>query len=158
MKTCRTDAHIIAPPPAVFDLLADPRRWPEAMTAIEKTEVVSPADAPPGPLGAGAIFEETRTIFGKSATERMTVRRCEPPRVIEFTAESHGSRYLTTTEVEPDGEGSRVTLTFGAEPVTLAAKLMSPLAGAMLEACRKAMEKDLAQAKAFLEAGTPEDA
>ena len=148
MKTCRADA----PPPAVFDLLANPRRWPEAMNGVEKTEVVSPADPPPGPLDAGAVFDETRVIFGRSATERMTVRRCEPPRVIEFTAESHGTRYLTTTEVEPEGDGSRVTLTFGAEPVTFGAKLLSPLAGAMLKACRKAMEKDLAQAKSFLEA------
>jgi Polyketide cyclase / dehydrase and lipid transport. len=71
-----------------------------------------------------------------------------------MTAESHGMRYRTAHRFVPTGEGTRVEIEFSGRAVSLGAKLLLPLGALMMSACRKALNKDLADLKRAIEAGT----
>src|SRR5688500_12459284 len=101
------DRHIDAPPDVVFARASDFRRAPETISAIVKMDILTS-----GPVGAGTRFRETRVLFGREATEEMTVTVFEPPKRYTLDAESHGSRYHTELSFTPDGQGTRLTMTF----------------------------------------------
>jgi hypothetical protein len=95
-----------APPDRVFDLIADyrhghPRILPPAFTGLEVEE---------GGVGEGTVIRVGMRFMGRTETFRATVSVPEPGRVlVERVA---GERPLVTTFiVEPDGTGSRVTIT-----------------------------------------------
>ena len=112
--------HINASPERVFAASTDVERWPETISAITKTEVLTD-----GPVGAGTTFRETRVMFGKEASEVMTFARFEPPRGYTLTAESHGCRYETTFTFTPEAGGTRVDMNFRGEPQTFVSKIMA---------------------------------
>jgi hypothetical protein len=138
------DRHIAAPPDVVFARASDFRRAPETISAIIKTDVLTD-----GPIRLGTRFRETRVLFGREATEEMTVTAFDPPRSYTLGAESHGSRYHTELAFTPDGQGTRVTMTFAATPLTFMSRVMSlllrPMAKSMVKMCAKDLE-DLKQA------------
>jgi carbon monoxide dehydrogenase subunit G len=140
------DRHIAAPPEVVFARTTDLRRAPEVITAIVKMEVLTS-----GPVGVGTRFRETRVMFGREATEEMTITAFEPPKGYTLSAESHGSRYHTELSFAPEGQGTRVTFTFQGTPVTLMARVMSVLMRPMINSAMKACAKDLDDIKAAIE-------
>ena len=90
-------------------------------------------------------------MFGRSATEEMTVAALDPPRRIELTAESHGTRYRAVQAVSAAAGGSQLRLSFEGTPVTLAAKIGSVLAVLFKGAVIKQLQADLADVKAEAE-------
>lgn len=140
------DRHVAAPPEVVFARAADFRRAPEFVSAIVKMEILTS-----GPVGAGTRFRETRMMFGREATEEMTVTAFEPPKRYTLSAESHGSRYHTELSFVPDGQGTRMTMTFQGTPVTLMARVMSVLMRPMMKGVAKACAKDLDDIKTAIE-------
>lgn len=140
------DCHIAAPPDVVFARASDFRRAPETVTAITRMEILTS-----GPVGVGMRFRETRVLFGREATEEMTITAFEPPRRYTLSAESHGSRYHTELSFAPDGQGTRMTMTFQGTPVTLMARIMSVLMKPMMKTVMKACAKDLDDIKAAAE-------
>jgi hypothetical protein len=140
------DRHIAAPPDVVFARASDFRRAPETISAIVKTDVLTD-----GPVRIGTRFRETRVLFGREATEEMTVTAFEPPKCYTLGAESHGSRYLTELSFAPDGQGTRVTMTFAATPVTFLARVMSVMMRFMMKSLVKMCAKDLDDLKAAIE-------
>ena len=137
---------IAAPPDTVFAVMTDIARWAEIMRGVEKVELLTE-----GPMRAGTRCRETRTIFGRSATEEMTVAEIDPPRRLVFTAGNHGTRYLATHTIEPTPGGSRLILTFKGTPITLAARLFSLIGMLFTGALRRQLESDLADIKAEAE-------
>lgn len=141
---------IKAPCGAVFAHLTTPERWPDAISAIEAVEVLTPE-----PFGLGSCFRETRTMFGRQASEDMTVAALDPPKRMLLTANNHGVRYEKEHFLEETDEGTRLTLSFSGEPQTLINRLtgrvMWLLMGNML---RKMLERDLDDLKRSLEAET----
>ncbi|HRD75791.1 MAG TPA: SRPBCC family protein, partial [Hyphomicrobiaceae bacterium] len=105
------ETQIIAPPETVFDTLADIQRWPEFISAIEAIELLN-ADT----FAQGLRFRETRIMFGRKASEEMTVVTLERPRLMVFTAESHGTRYRSEHRIAPEGTGTHLTLMFEGRP------------------------------------------
>jgi carbon monoxide dehydrogenase subunit G len=143
------ETEIAAPAAVVYATVSDLARWQDFMRGIERLELLTE-----GPVGVGTKFRETRTMFGRSATEEMTVARLEPPRRFDLTAESHGTRYLAVHEVVPAADGARLRLVFEGTAVTLSAKLGMLLGLLFKGAVRKQLQSDLADIKAEAERRT----
>jgi uncharacterized protein YndB with AHSA1/START domain len=141
------ETMIAAPPAKVFALMADIPRWPENISAIEKLEMLTP-----GPVAVGTRFRETRTMYGRQATEEMTVAQLEPPTRMVLTAESHGMRYVADHVLQAEAGGTRLTLTFEGEPQTLGARLMRPLGWLMKRTITRQLAADIADLKRAAEA------
>jgi carbon monoxide dehydrogenase subunit G len=129
---------IAAPPERVFAVAIDIHHWAEIVPAIQRVDVLTP-----GPMAVGTRFRETRKMMGREATEEMTVTGFDPPRGYVLAAESHGCRYRTELRFEPEGAGTRMVFEFGAEPLTLAAKVMMALMKPMMKKAAQMCAKDL---------------
>jgi hypothetical protein len=132
----------------VFRAFCDLERGAQRMSAISKLELLTD-----GSFGVGTRWRETRTMFGKEATEEMEVTAVDEPASYDVLAESHGARYESRISFDELGPSStRVTMTFGATPISRAAKVLTPLTGFVFRsAARKGLERDLADMKASLE-------
>jgi hypothetical protein len=143
----RTLIH--APPAVVFNAVSDFANSPQRISGIKAVEILTP-----GPVGKGTRFRETRMMFGKQASETMTVADWNPPRSYTLECQSCGCHYRFTVACAPDGASphTAVEMSFESQPVTFMAKLFSPLGKLMMGACRKAFEKDIADLKRSVEA------
>jgi carbon monoxide dehydrogenase subunit G len=139
---------IQAPVDRVWQAITDIEHAKDRITSIEAIEVL---ERPASGL-VGFKWRETRTMFGKQATEVMWVTAETPGRSYDVRAESHGAIYRSTMAVEPSAGGTRLSFTFGAEPVSFGARVMTVLLGWMMAgATRKALRKDLEDIKASVE-------
>jgi hypothetical protein len=146
MKPIVCEHHVAAPPARVFDVATDFRNGPAIVPALTNIEMPTP-----GPIGVGTRFRETRVMFGKEATETMEITAFEPPRGFSLGRRSCGAEYASRFQFEPDGGGTKMTLTFECKPVSFWAKLMSPLSGLMSGVMKKRFEGDLAAIKSAVE-------
>lgn len=145
--------HIDAPADAVFAAASDFPNATEMIGGINAIEMLSPA-TDGSPIGVGTRFRETRTMFGKQATEEMEVSAFDPPRSYTLSALSCGVQFDSKVEVIPDGQGCRLGYDILGVPTTLFARVVGAITGPMMKgSMRKAMEKDLADIKAFVENG-----
>ncbi len=140
------EVRIDAPPDVVFDTALDIPRWPAIISAITSTEMLSE-----GPLQVGSRFRETRIMFGREASEDMTIAELDRPRRYVFTAENHGARYLSEHDLIPDGEATRFIMRFSGTPASLTARLMAPLGWFLAGTMRKMIAGDLEDLKKAVE-------
>lgn len=138
--------HISAPVDRVFDVFTDFAHAAENVRAIQKLELLTN-----GPIGVGTRFRETRTMFGRSATETLEITDFHPGRSYTVGCQSCGCECRSRFDFRPDAGGTTVALDFVYAPVTFFAKLMSPLSVFVIKSCRKAMEEELADLKAVAE-------
>lgn len=140
-----------ATPENVWNVLTDLDNAAVNISAIRKVERLDDSDG----FQIGTSWRETRTMFGKTATEDMTVTAIDPGRSYTTKAESHGAKYTSTHSVEPVEGGSRITMAFGAEPTGLIARLFAATIGRLFDnATRKAIVKDLEDIASVAEAAT----
>ena len=124
--------------------------WVDVVEAIEVVERLDDGDG----FGLGTTWRETRTMFGKKATEDMEVTEYEEGVRYATAAESHGSKYFSEIRVDAAGAGSRITMSFRGEPQTALTKVMdATVARLFMGATRKALAKDLGDIAAAAEAG-----
>ena len=139
MATFSIRRTIAAPPERVFALATDFANLPQVMPAIRRVEVLTP-----GPIGPGTQIRETRVMFGREASEVMTLSELDPPRGYVLSCESCGCRYRTEMRLSPQGQGgTEVELRFSAVPLTFVGKLLAVLMRPMLAMCAKQTAKDL---------------
>lgn len=142
---------IHAPLPEVFERLRDLDRATESMPGIHKVEVL----AGPARMEVGTRWRETRRMFGQEATEEMEVVALQENSHYDVGADRDDVRYLSTFRVAPvgtaQGEATRVTMEFGAEPKSRGAKVMGVLMRPMSKMVAKQCRKDLLDLKASLE-------
>lgn len=150
MKQLQVSQVVAAPPEAVFRAATDFAGAPGRISAIKRVTMLTD-----GPARVGTRFEETREMFGREATETMEVTSLEAPRSVVLAALSHGCRYRSQFRFEPEGDGTRVTMTFAAEPRTLFAKVMSVLMAAMARRLVEACSRDLRDLAAHCEGASP---
>lgn len=146
----RIEAEILidAPWTHVFTIVTDVRGWPQRIPAISAVSVITP-----GPVAVGTRFSETRTMFGRSATEEMMVAELVVPERFVVTADNHGTRYRAEhllTEEMP--RCTRLRLVFSGVPVSLMARLLTPLGWLMKASVRRMILADLAALKRASEA------
>ena len=134
---------VAAPADTLFGVLTDLDGAVDRIEGIEQIEVLEPG--PGGNFGVGTKWKETRRFGGREATETMWITEFEPGRQYVAAAESHGAKYRTVMRAEPAGpDKSRVVMEFEGVPVSLMAKLMTPLGFLMKGMVRKCLEADCA--------------
>lgn len=138
--------HINAPIDVTFDVFSDIPNVQERIEGITKVEILSDITQ-----GVGTRWRETRVMFGKEATEEMEISDLKANRSYEVVASSRGIDYHSTyTFTEQDG-GTLVEMVFSGKPITLLAKLMTPLGYLFKNATRKALEADMDNLKIICE-------
>ena len=148
MTTVSESLDIAADAETVWSIVVGMDDWVDAIEAIESVERLDGGDE----FGIGTIWRETRTMFGKQATEVMEVTEYEDGVRYSTSAESHGSKYFSEILVEPTDTGCVLSMSLRAEPQTAFAKIMSATVGRLfIGATRKAFAKDLADIGAAAE-------
>lgn len=149
----RLSIDIAAPPEKVYAVGMDIERWPELVTAITKTEILGD-----GPIAIGTEFRETRMMWGREASEVMTIADLKPPYRYLFTAENHGTSYVTDHVIEErPGGGSRLTVIFTGKARTIMAHLLMPLGLLLAGSIKKQLMGDLQDLKRAIEATSTGD-
>lgn len=146
MPSISFTTRINAPQERVFQVFSDLRSAPERVTGIKRLEVLTD-----GPIGKGTRFKETRVFMKKEATETMEITSFDAPRSYTVEANSCGCHYVSRLDFRPEGNATAVDMNFSWTPKTFVAKLMSFMSFMMVGACRKAIEKDFTELKAFIE-------
>jgi len=142
------EVPIKAPKEKVWQTITDFDSAADRISGIEKIEIL---EKPESGL-IGFKWRETRTMFGKTATEEMWITDVLENDHYNVRAESHGAIYRSTMSVAGEGNQSVLKMTFDAESVSFGAKVMSFLMGFMFNgATRKALQKDLGDIKASVE-------
>ena len=76
-----------APPQEVFEALTSVNSFIDWMPNLKEVKVLSEGD-----IGEGTVYEETRRMFFRDATERFRISKYEPPDTLELTVDgSEGS-------------------------------------------------------------------
>ena len=130
------------PPDAAFSTAIDISNWPRFISGVQSVELLTP-----GPVAAGTRFRETRSMFGRQASEDMTLAQIEPPRRFLLTAFNHGTAFRAEHLFAPEAAGTRTTLVFEGQPATLLARLFAPLGWLFLGTLKRQLELDLADLK-----------
>ncbi len=151
MKPITVSETINAPQDRVFAVSADIPNCAQSIRGIESIETLReapPSDKNLGPVGEGYTWRETRIMFGKQATEDMTIINWDPPTSYDVEARSHGAYYLSTIACEPINDATtKITMTFTAKPETLMAKVMMVLFSFMKKKLCQALQEDLEDIK-----------
>lgn len=136
------ECFVEVPPDAAFSTAIDISNWPRFISGVQSVELLTP-----GPLAVGTRFRETRSMFGRQATEDMTLAQVEPPHRFLLTAFNHGTAYRAERLFAPEAAGTRATLVFEGRPATLLARLFAPLGRLFLGTLERQLESDLADLK-----------
>ena len=132
----------------VWEVITNIENWQKTITGIEKIEVLK---KPTNGL-VGLKWKETRTMFGKTATEIMWITDAKEKESYSTRAESHGAVYITNLVLSEHDHGTQLTIEFKGIPQTFGAKLMSAIMGFFFKsATKKALTQDLVDIKAVIE-------
>ena len=111
-------AQISAPPEGVWAIMVDIERWPEWTESIRSAELLSAA-------GLGFGSEVRLGVKGSPAKSLWRVTEFTPARSFTWESTSVGVHTVATHIIEPDGDGTKVTLIV--EISGLLATILSPV-------------------------------
>jgi carbon monoxide dehydrogenase subunit G len=144
---------IDAPRSDVWRQITDIEHAAYFISGIEKVDIL---EKPRDGL-VGLTWQETRTMFGKTATETMRITDAKDAESYDTEASSHGSLYHSRMAISEERGATRLSMHFDATPQTVGAKLMWALTGFMFRgATRKALQQDLEDIKFAVETRPPE--
>lgn len=143
---------IDAPAQRVWELITDIEHAPETLSGVEQVERLDDG----GGFGVGTRWRETRTMFGKQATEEMEVTTVEPERAYTTVAQHGNTRYVSSLRVEPLGEGRcQLSMTFEGTSSSTVGRLLTATVGRLFAgSTRKMVEQDLHDIAVAAEAST----
>ena len=152
MKAITVSRDVNAPANVVWGILTDVEGSVDKISAIEKVEVLSDDTT----FGVGYAWRETRTMFGRTATEEMEVVEVTAGESYAVIADPDGSNYRSVMAVGATGDDtSTVSMTFGANPKGTLAKLFIATIGRLfVGSTKKAIAADLDDIAAAAEATT----
>ena len=145
------EVTIEGPKEDVWNVITDIENAPDAITGIEKIEILEkPSDGL-----VGLKWQETRTLFGRTATEIMWITDVVENEMYKTRAESHGAVYITSLVISDQDAKTRLTMEFDAAPQTLSAKVMAAITSIFFnKATKNALMQDLIDIKAAVEQTT----
>ena len=151
MKPIRVSQDVNAPASVVWEIITDLEGSVDTISGIEKVEILA-GDS----FGVGTSWRETRTMFGKKATEEMTVTEVVEGESYVVIARPDSANYRTVMSILPTGETACVvSMEFGANPKGTMTRFMGATMGRMFEgATKKALQKDLDDIAAVAESQT----
>jgi hypothetical protein len=147
MKTLTT-VDIKGTKEQIWNVVTDIQGSKQVISAIKDIEILEePADG-----FLGFKWKETRTMFGKEATEVMWVVESEENKYYQTRAESHGAIYLSNIMIKEKDDGCILSMGFESQAVSFGGRLMDLFFGRMMaKSTKKALNVDLADIKAFIE-------
>ena len=150
MKPIRVSRDVKAPASVVWEIIIDLEGSVDTISSIQKVEILSGS----GEFGVGTTWRETRTMFGKKATEVMEVTEVTDGESYVVVARPESANYRTVMAILPTGETvCVVSMEFGANPKGRMTRFMGATMGKMFEgATRKALQADLDDIAAAAEA------
>lgn len=141
---------IAAPPDRVFAALSDPDSLGKWMKGLVRVEHL---DGPPS--GKGKRFRQVRRMFGREAAEVFEITGFDPPRSFDLFVDgrqgsSKKGEFRFHYELLPKGGGTEVVMTGEISGMGRFWEFLGKMLGGMM---RKALAKELAAFKAFVEKG-----
>lgn len=131
--------YVDAPPSQVFALFTDFEHAPEHLSSITNLEILTP-----GPTRIGTRFRETRRLDGHQSTEELEVTAFEPGRHIDLRRRSGGTEFRSAFRFAPAHTGTQVEVDVESEPLSLAARLLTPLTNhTVTGTMRRAIQRDI---------------
>ena len=118
---------------AIWDVITDIESAAETVSGIDKVEIL---EEPKNGL-VGLKWRETRTVFGKTATEEMWITEAVENEFYKSRAESNGFVYISTRRIIEQSGGNSLTMTHDSQPQSFMAKLMSIPDGSCTERCHE---------------------
>lgn len=134
MEPLSVTRRIEASRQAVWDAMTDLETMPERISGITRIERLTPHTH----VETGARWKETRTMFGRDATEEMVVTEADAPNRYVVESEGHGARYRSTFTFADADDATEVTMRFEAEPLTTVSKVLSTVTAPI---ARKSVQK-----------------
>ena len=128
----------------VFAFVADVENNPRWRSAVTETKWLDPGPTKPGRRG-----EQTSQVLGRRYSVIAEVVDWDPPHHVSWATTAGGADVETHVRVEPDGDGSLVTLESGGS-FTGPWRVLTPLAASLL---RRQSRADAARLKALREEG-----
>jgi carbon monoxide dehydrogenase subunit G len=122
----------------VFDVFTDLDRLADRHEDIVEIERISD-----GPIAAGMVFKETRSVFGREFTSTMEFTEFEPSNHWVIASESGGSRYLFAFDLQPEGEGTRLVVQTTSKPLNPVAFLLGLASPILMRVARSATRQDI---------------
>ncbi len=149
----RVDRDIEAPSSVVWHVITDLDRTAEVLSGVVWIERVDEGHG----FEVGTRWRETRTMFGREATEEMEVIAVAPGSSYTVVSESGKTRYTSVLTVEPVSDTrTRLSMSFGAHPSGPVATVLGATIGRLFRgATRRVLEQDLADIARVAE-GDPE--
>lgn len=138
--------RIAAPVADVFALFTDLPNAAGRVQSIRHIELLTS-----GPVGAGTRFRETRIMLGTEQTEEMEIVAFDPPHNYTLQCISCGTEYRSQFRFLPCERGTQLEQEFTTRPLTLVAKLLSPLSTIMFSPVKQSLHHDLRDLKQIAE-------
>lgn len=144
----KVEVPIHATKKEIWKVITDIDGAPERISGIETVEV----HHNPGEDLVGLKWTETRTLFGKTATETMWVTEAEKNKYYKTRAESHGAIYTSIMRIDEKNGQNYLGMEFYSQAQSFGAKFMATVLGPLFKgATKKALLKDLEDIKSHLE-------
>jgi carbon monoxide dehydrogenase subunit G len=144
----QAEVLISAPPSEVWRVITDIEGSVNVIGGIESIRVIS---NPENGL-IGLKWEETRTIFGRSATETMWITEAEENKYYKTRAEQPGVVYVSQLTLEDLGDITRLTMRFDGTPSGLGQRILSGIMSIFINSTtRKMIAQDLQDIKNAIE-------
>lgn len=142
------DIEISASKERVWVAITDIENCGDMISAITKINVLNkPLDGV-----VGLKWEETRTMFGKEATETMWITDAVENEYYKTRAESHGTVYISKMALSGQEDKTLLTMAFQAQAQNILGKVMSACMSFFFKGSMKKMVvKDLEDIKNHVE-------
>lgn len=135
---------------AVWSAISNIENWADSISGIESVEIL---ERPPAGF-VGLKWRETRTLFGKTATEDMWVTDAVENEFFQTRAENHGCIYISTRRISEAESGVRLTMSHETRPQGFLTKLVSiPMGFVFKGMMKKLLLQDLTDIKNAVEKG-----
>jgi carbon monoxide dehydrogenase subunit G len=125
----------------IWEIVTDLDGSSAVLSAVERVERL---DDRPG-FAVGTRWRETRTMFGKQATEEMEVTEVDAPHRYTVIAASGSTTYTSTITVESlDSDRCQLSMTFAGRSNGVVGRLLAATLGRLFAgATRRALRRDL---------------
>ena len=142
--TFQLSLDIAASPTTVFDFVAEFTTMPRWYSAVQRVERIGSTS------GVGTRYDVHRHLPGGAARNEVKITSYESGREVTFTSLSGPTPFVYRYLVEPDGDGSRLTLEGSISGAGLSgpAALLGPLAEGVF---KRGMRDNLGVLKEILE-------
>jgi carbon monoxide dehydrogenase subunit G len=140
----KADIIVQAPIEKVWNIITDIESSVNVISGIKKIEVMEK----PSTGLVGLKWEETRIMFGKTATEIMWITEAEENQFYQTRAEHPNVVYISKLSLAEEGSQTRLAMEFKAHISSFGTRIMSAVMGIFFnKATRDAIKQDLEDIK-----------